>query len=185
MESKNKRDLKWLVDRRSRVEALLLDLYLLSDHRKIKPPSDSTGDATVECMVFQLLVGTAFSLWRLVFLTDPSHTLDKTLTDQQKFLQKLIEDNTIGYFQESATRAWTGGYYVNNAWFRLLQAKRTARSKKSASRREKAFWSLSPPNRKKAHQADRHKLFDELYDAAVAGLQLVKRLIRPRRMNPR
>ena len=43
--------------------------------------------------------------------------------DAKDFLGLLLRDNAINYPQDRQTRAWTGGYYLNNANLRLVIVK--------------------------------------------------------------
>ena len=64
------------------------------------------------------MLGIGFSLWRAVFLivTADSEKMDKA---GQAFLTTLIADNMIAYAQDKTSSAWTAGYYINNALYRL------------------------------------------------------------------
>lgn len=109
------RDLKWLVEHRSKIQSLLLELYVFAD--KDRRTLDDAQSAA-----FQLLVGAGFSLWRAVFLADSARQLCTVDDDAREFLRLLVKDNAINYSQEDRTRAWTVGYYLNNAYFRLQLA---------------------------------------------------------------
>src|SRR6266516_7444967 len=73
--------------------------------------------------VFHLLLGAVFSLWRAAFLIQGRRTTADMNEHALKFLQFLTWDNAINYTQDRATHAWTVGYYLNNAHFRLRSAK--------------------------------------------------------------
>ena len=99
--------LDWMVDRRNKIQSLMLRLL----RARGKPASN----------VWQLRVGAAFSLWRAVFLCDSTmlskpSDLDPTAAD---YLRKVIETNNISFGDDKNMGAWAGGYYVNNALFRL------------------------------------------------------------------
>ena len=106
MSAGDQNDLEWLVDRRSKIQQLLLDIYSLDSK-----PSRS--------MAFQLLVGVGFSLWRAAFLAEGEHASTKIQEHSRNFLKTLIIDNAINYAQDRSNFAWTFGYYVNSAYFRL------------------------------------------------------------------
>lgn len=108
-------DLAWLVDRRSQIQQLILKLYDFSE-RSADSLDDARGSA------YQLLVGAAFSLWRAAFLVYEERPLQRVLDDAKKFLYLLVRDNAINYSQDRETNAWTVGYYINNACFRLHRA---------------------------------------------------------------
>ncbi len=105
-------EFEWLVDSRARIHRLLLDLY----SRTL--PSTGFESAKKE-LALQLLVAIGFSLWRAAFLADGERTWPKMHLDQAKFLESLVRDNAIGYTQDRASRCWTFGYYLNNAYLRL------------------------------------------------------------------
>lgn len=73
--------------------------------------------------LFGYLVGSAFSLWRAATLSDTTRSWDAILDDAQKLLHRLIHDNAVAYPQDRDTKEWMGGYYLNNARFRLLRAR--------------------------------------------------------------
>ncbi len=102
---------RWLVDSRSKIQSFLLQLYPLIG----EPPPTSVARSAV----LQLLLGSAFSLWRAVFLAEDDRKINMVENHAKEFLRILIKDNAINYTQDSATRNWTVGYYLNNAYFRL------------------------------------------------------------------
>jgi hypothetical protein len=104
--------LTWIVERRSEIQSFLLKLYMFAE----KPPPSAVD---LRSGLFQLLVGTAFSLWRAVFLVYTNRQESKVGEHAQKFLEVLIRDNAINYPQDRQTQSWTVGYYLNNAYFRL------------------------------------------------------------------
>jgi hypothetical protein len=109
-------DLTWLVEQRSKNQTFLLDLCTFGKTNEEHLIQDSDSRTA-----FQFLVGAAFSLWRAVFLAE-SETDSKVLLDQStKFLETLVADNAIGYYQDKSMKAWTAGYYLNNAYFRLAE----------------------------------------------------------------
>lgn len=109
-------DLDWLVRRRSEVQILLLRL-----HRLAKAHNPSAEDA--RSVVLQLMLGVAFSLWRAVFLVRDNRDRTNVHEAAEAFLGFLVQDNLINYSQDKATAAWSGGYYLNNALFRLCELK--------------------------------------------------------------
>jgi len=98
-----------LVARRAKIGTLLLELWKVSTHH--------------QSTLWHLLLGVGFSLWRAAFLIArdrPRPTMDE---DAKDFLGLLLRDNAINYPQDRQTRAWTGGYYLNNANLRLVIVK--------------------------------------------------------------
>ena len=98
-------DLVWLVESRNKIQSAMMKLY--------KCDNDDSQ--------WQLLVGAAFSLWRAVFLThsDEMRSGEITAQDGRDFLKTVIERNSIQFGDDYGMRRWSGGYYVNNARFRL------------------------------------------------------------------
>ena len=104
--------LPWLVAARNEIQELLL---LLHDKWDSIPPNDR-----------QWALGAAFSLWRAVFLIyseTAQRSLREPALDQhaRKYLLKVIETNAIGFGDDRDARSWTGGYYVNDAIFRVRE----------------------------------------------------------------
>ena len=98
----------WLVKQRSEIQNHLL---LVLKSFEVLDEEHSTH--------LQLVLGVGFSLWRSVFLANVGSGADKIAPHARDFLKKLIKDNTITYPFESETHAWTFGYYLNNALFRI------------------------------------------------------------------
>jgi hypothetical protein len=106
--------LRWLVERRSEVQGLLLELHtFLQMHRGTLDKNELDRAAA------ELLVGAAFSLWRAVVLFDAHRDIQIVLDDAEDFLDKLLRDNMVDYEREHRMKPWTVGYYLNNARFRL------------------------------------------------------------------
>ena len=99
--------LRWLVLSRNKIQRLMLRLH---EH-----PNEPDGRQ------WQLYVGAAFSLWRAVFLCHDATEFNsrKLEPDVKRFLLKVIKTNAIGFTDDMQSSAWTGGYYINNALFRL------------------------------------------------------------------
>src|SRR5256885_2014021 len=91
-----------LVSSRSNVQNLLLDLQtFLQDHRALLEAN------SVSRSIFVLLVGTAFSLWRAVFLADSARDWSSMLDHAGTFLDTLIRDNAILYKDDKENAAWS------------------------------------------------------------------------------
>ena len=101
------KDLDWMVERRNQIQTLMV--RVLRARGKLQS-SD-----------WQLLVGAVFSLWRAVFICDPDDMTEKIdiETIAGRYLTKVIETNAISFADDKQMRGWAGGYYVNNALFRL------------------------------------------------------------------
>lgn len=110
------KELRWLVESRSKIQAHLLELLILirrDDQRRW------LTQRAVYANIFGLLVGSGYSLWRAVFLMDRKKPLIPTLEEARDFLELLVRDNAIAYVQESKTGAWTSKYYLNSAVYRM------------------------------------------------------------------
>ncbi len=110
------RDYEWLIKSRSEIQASILDLYRLLLILEKQPDASAPNRSC-----FGLLVGAAFALWRGAFLEDASREWTDILRDARQVLEKLLENNSIVYSDERTTRQWMGGYYLNNARYRLLR----------------------------------------------------------------
>jgi hypothetical protein len=112
--------LDWLIPQRHRVltsASHLLDL--VHENKKVFLKDQNAED------VAGLLIGTAFSLWRAVFLAPNDPTTGQAIIDKgAEFLDKFLRDNSIGYGDEKSNREWSFGYYLNSARFRLFHSKR-------------------------------------------------------------
>lgn len=105
---------KWLNAARLDSQNALLQLYAfgVNNRRAIK----SKGHPR---QAFGLLVGAAFSLWRAAFLCDTRRTTAREAEGALVLLDKVIEENIVGFPTERTSKEWMGGYYLNNALFRL------------------------------------------------------------------
>ncbi len=107
--------LAWAIDQRAEIQRTLLALYEFVRHHR--PPR-----GTEENYVLGYLTGAAFSLWRAVFLAETFRDDASVHASQEKFLEKVITDNAIGFSDDKQNRHWTVGYYLENAKFRLSEA---------------------------------------------------------------
>jgi hypothetical protein len=119
----NIQDLRWLVERRSQIQNLLLSLLEFADTRQeALTKEQAPGADAAQQDLFALYVGAAFSLWRAVFLNNKERKRSEIQEDAKGLLVYLVKDNTVGFTQDKSTKMWMGGYYLNNAWFRLDEA---------------------------------------------------------------
>jgi hypothetical protein len=108
-------DVSDLVDRRRQVGDYLLRIWNL-------------GYAQLDDMqhpflaVYHLLMGAGFSLWRAAFLVRGTRDQGVMNKEARLFLDRLVWDNAIAYAQDRNSGAWTAGYYLNNAYYRLIEA---------------------------------------------------------------
>jgi hypothetical protein len=109
---------EWLVERRAKNQDLLRRLCIFGEEKKTTALWRNENSQRL----FVYLVGSAFSLWRAAFLSNTKRSWDMILDDAQKLLHRVIGDNAVAYPQDKETKEWMGGYYLNNARFRLVQA---------------------------------------------------------------
>jgi hypothetical protein len=117
--------LQWAIDARARSQRLLLALYQFGEDRNFGSASNEFASPLPETALFSLLVGIAFSLWRAAFLAEmPTRVWPEALRNAQTLLSRVLETNAIAFGTEHDLQGWTGGYYLNNAKLRLLEALR-------------------------------------------------------------
>lgn len=108
---------RWAIEARARSQRLLLALYSTVQYRAADP---LTND---DARVFSLLVGVGFSLWRAAFLAEaPTRTGTKALAEAYELLGEVLRSNAIAFSTDQRLQGWTGGYYLNNAKLRLVEA---------------------------------------------------------------
>ena len=104
-------DMEWLVASRSGVQDLLMVLWHIA--------KESSPQTPALRLQHELLIATCFALWRAVFLAHGERNSSTISAHAVTFLETLVRDNMIGYTQDSRSKAWTFGYYTNDAYFRL------------------------------------------------------------------
>jgi hypothetical protein len=103
-------DVAWLVSARNEIQSLMFRLERRWDK--------------LDANTRQFALGAAFSLWRAVFLIyddDTDRPLEIPESDAKSFLNRVIVTNTIGFGDDRTYRRWSGGYYVNNAMYRISE----------------------------------------------------------------
>jgi len=100
---------------RNEAQSILFSLLIFVSDKRSKLKNNHDHNT-----IFQLLVGTGFSLWRAVFLADQRLQDTTSLSAAEKFLVKVVSDNTITYPQEKETRQWTAGFYIGHIQYRLF-----------------------------------------------------------------
>jgi hypothetical protein len=100
---------RWLVENRHRNQTCSLQLRLLLREYEKKWKTKNLSVAAQE------LVSVAFSLWRAVFLAEKTGKRAAVFDDGLKFLERVIEDNSIAYAQDKAMREWSFNYYTKAA----------------------------------------------------------------------
>jgi len=104
---------QWLVDSRHRNQTSSLRLrLLLKDH-------EARWKTKKLSMAAQELISVSFSRWRAVFLSEKTGKRSAVFDDGFKFLERVIEDNSIAYTQDKAMREWTFNYYTRAARYSL------------------------------------------------------------------
>jgi hypothetical protein len=108
--------LAWAIEQRKEVQLTMLALYqFVQTHKAEHLTIDQQS-------MLNWLMGAAFSLWRAVFLAHSFRVPTSIYEAQAKFLGKVLEDNTITYPDDKASKDWTVGYYLENAEHRLNTA---------------------------------------------------------------
>jgi hypothetical protein len=106
---------QWSIEARHCVQKEMLNLYQCLRSPQIEGRLDSS-DAALS------MVGASFALWRAAFLVNNSDRNRLALIEKAKgFLGAVFETNIIGFFDDSRAIDWSGGFYLNNAGYRLNQ----------------------------------------------------------------
>ncbi len=130
MEGVNLSRLKEMVDSRHGIQSLCFDLvsFMNNNYTEIEQHK-KTRSHTAQ------LAGAAFSLWRAVFLTESTDSGELLIT-ARSFLEKVVRTNMIGFNDDISMQAWTSGYYLNNAKYRLLLVSKENSSCRNRMRQE-------------------------------------------------
>lgn len=107
----------WLVEARNDIQSFMLRL-----HKQWRKEWERSEPASEDLRKWNLFLGVAFSLWRAVFLVEPSdieRQTGKLAKDAKDFLETVINTNSITFTDDRLRRAWSSGYYLNNARLRL------------------------------------------------------------------
>lgn len=105
--------LEWSIDNRAGVQHTLLALYefTLKHSRKLKEPDE---------VILDHLIGSTFSLWRAIFLTENERTPPSLRNAQRQFLNKVLSTNTVLFSDDRDSSPWSVTYYLENAGLRIL-----------------------------------------------------------------
>jgi hypothetical protein len=109
--------LRWAIDQRAEIQRTMLALY-----EYVRANRTSLGYANPKEYILDHLVGAAFSLWRAVFLAETFRSDETIRESQEGFLAKVISDNSITFGDDKINRAWTVGYYLDDAKLRVERA---------------------------------------------------------------
>ncbi len=107
----------WVVNARYQNQSFSIKLFKLEDD--LKKQKDR------EChKIFHTLLGVNFSLWRAAPLVLESARDEEEIDITGfQFLDTLIAENAINFPQDKKMRAWSSGYYLNNAYYRVVSLK--------------------------------------------------------------
>lgn len=120
--AKQKSELEWQIDARSRIQRLMFDLYAFLDRYSEFPNEDSERRIEEQELCWTnmaWMVDAAFSLWRSAFLTDAVRDRRVVYEHMKDFMKRLLEVNTITFADDHRMRALSVGYYNANARYRL------------------------------------------------------------------
>ncbi len=127
MNAEERDEIRALSQRRAEITEQMLRLDELFDLPQLRDapemPDEGTPQATLND-VSLFCVGACLALWRAAFLV---HTEDKRRatglrTSAREVLRELARHNRFTYPEETQTSPWLGGYYINNARWRLKDA---------------------------------------------------------------
>ncbi len=106
--------LGWAVNRRALAQKLLHDLY---DHLD-KNPGFPYGD-NAKWKPMARLVDATYSLWRSAFLTKVERDKAQIFNHTKKYLEKILQTNTVTFVDDYLNSELTVGYYMSNARYRI------------------------------------------------------------------
>lgn len=109
----NLEHMAWAIEQRAEIQRTLLALYEFVHSYKLDALKIE------DTYLLDNLIGAAFSLWRAAFLADTLRQQDAIRESQEKFLEKVITDNSITFNDDKLNRHWTVEYYLENAKLRL------------------------------------------------------------------
>lgn len=108
----------WMLNRRGMIQRTLLHLHMM-----LAECTEQLANDQNSWLIFDSLIGVAFSLWRAVFFVDVSAARSLAPVHAREFLTRLVRDNTVAFQQERDAREWTVGYYLSNAAIRLFSVR--------------------------------------------------------------
>lgn len=115
-------NLGWAIDQRAKIGHTLLALY------EFVRSYDADNAPWHESSLLDDLIAAAFSLWRSVFLADKIRNFEVIQQSQERFLAKLVSTNAITFSDDKTNSAWSFGFYLQNAMYRLRSARSVAQS---------------------------------------------------------
>jgi hypothetical protein len=109
-------DLAAIIEDRARVQTLCLSLLTV-----LKSNEQRVADDAMLRRIAMLCAGAAFSLWRAVPLVHQGRTPVQGVQTTVSYLEQIVRHNTITYGDDDRSRAWSFGYYLSNARYRIEQ----------------------------------------------------------------
>lgn len=100
---------RWVIDRRSKVQMMLLRLYKL-----VRTPAPAEDQAYRDRLIDDFIAA-AFSLWRAIFLVDQARDAKSVQQAHERFLRTVISTNTVTFSDDRNTSSWSATYYLENA----------------------------------------------------------------------
>lgn len=175
----------WLVNRRSKIMGLLLELVRYFEDKENRSTVKDTW------LSFSVLLGAGFSLWRAVFLAVPKDKNGKSQKSTEQpadtgtksdmfeaahvaagaFFTTLIRDNNIAFPHDSANREWSVGYYLNDAMFRLYWLHNLHHEVFTGKEFVKVanYWKRGIKGKGMIARFDRQLIWDTLYEALATA----------------
>jgi hypothetical protein len=114
--------LEWAIDQRAKIQHTLLKLYQFL--QTYNPDMQSPNSPWVRTSALDDLIAAGFSLWRAAFLAGSLRQLENIQEAQKQFLERVVTINAITFSDDKQNDAWTFGYYILNAMYRLLASQR-------------------------------------------------------------
>jgi|HubBroStandDraft_2_1064218.scaffolds.fasta_scaffold131831_2 hypothetical protein len=112
----NLKYMTWAIDKRADIQHTMVALY---EYVCSQPIDAQKFD---DRYLLDHLIAAAFALWRAVFLADTLRGMEDIRRSQERFLEKVITENTITFADDKANRHWTVELYLEGAKLRLLRA---------------------------------------------------------------
>jgi hypothetical protein len=110
------KELEPIVENRMLVQAIALELLKL-----IRGREDFIANHVIHRRIVMLCVGAAFSLWRAVPLVHVNRRpLDNVLASGD-YLEQIVRHNSITHKDDDKSRAWSFGFYLSNARYRIKE----------------------------------------------------------------
>lgn len=109
--------LEWAIEQRAKIQYTMLKLYQFL--QTYNPDMQAPESPLARTSALDDLIAAAFSLWRAAFLAGSLRQLEDIQKAQKAFLERVVTNNAITYSDDKNNDAWTFGYYLLNAFYRL------------------------------------------------------------------